>query len=143
MTWCRAGDKPLPEPMMTQLTDTKIYLPASVTYHMDELVQERCNSSALAMEIHLSCTNPSISCFFHLQIFSIVKNKRVLISIRSLRGYFYLSRFAKPSQNLECFVMVSASELHLLFSNIQLPFFTFMYVSKHVIFGLHSLLYCM
>ena len=25
----------------------------------DELVQERCNSSALAMELHLSCINPS------------------------------------------------------------------------------------
>ena len=28
--------------------------------HFDGLVQERCNSSALAMELHLSCTNPSI-----------------------------------------------------------------------------------
>ena len=26
---------------------------------IDGLVQERCNSSALAMELHLSCTNPS------------------------------------------------------------------------------------
>ena len=31
--------------------------------HFDGLVQERCNSSALAMELCLSCTNPSISCF--------------------------------------------------------------------------------
>ena len=29
--------------------------------HIDGLVQERCNSSALAMELRLSCTNPSIS----------------------------------------------------------------------------------
>ena len=29
--------------------------------HIDGLVQERCNSSALAMELHLSCINPSIS----------------------------------------------------------------------------------
>ena len=29
--------------------------------HIDGLVQERCNSSALAMELHLLCTNPSIS----------------------------------------------------------------------------------
>ena len=29
-------------------------------YDIDGLVQERCNSSALAMELHLSCTNPSI-----------------------------------------------------------------------------------
>ena len=28
--------------------------------HFDGLVWERCNSSALAMELHLSCTNPSI-----------------------------------------------------------------------------------
>ena len=29
--------------------------------HIDRPVQERCNSSALAMELCLSCTNPSIS----------------------------------------------------------------------------------
>ena len=29
--------------------------------HRDGLVQEKRNSSALAMELHLSCTNPSIS----------------------------------------------------------------------------------
>ena len=28
--------------------------------YMDGLVQERCNSSVLAMELHLSCINPSI-----------------------------------------------------------------------------------
>ena len=28
--------------------------------HIEGLVQERCNSSASAMELHLSCTNPSI-----------------------------------------------------------------------------------
>ena len=28
--------------------------------YIDGLVQERCNSSALAMELRLSCTNPSI-----------------------------------------------------------------------------------
>ena len=29
-------------------------------WHIDGLVQERCNSSALAIELRLSCTNPSI-----------------------------------------------------------------------------------
>ena len=29
-------------------------------YDMDVLMQEKCNSSALAMELHLTCTNPSI-----------------------------------------------------------------------------------
>ena len=32
----------------------------SLTLHIDGLVQERRNSSALAMELRLSCTNPSI-----------------------------------------------------------------------------------
>ena len=31
--------------------------------YIDGLVQERHNSSALAMELHLSCTNPSIRCY--------------------------------------------------------------------------------
>ena len=30
--------------------------------HIDGLVYERCNFSASAMELRLSCTNPSISC---------------------------------------------------------------------------------
>ena len=30
------------------------------TAHVDGLVQERCNSSALAMALHLSCTYPSM-----------------------------------------------------------------------------------
>ena len=37
--------------------------------NIDGLVQERCNSSALAMELHLSCTNPLI-CFMFLRILS-------------------------------------------------------------------------
>ena len=32
----------------------------NVHYNVDWLVQERCNSSALAMELRLSCTNPTI-----------------------------------------------------------------------------------
>ena len=30
------------------------------TLYLDGLMQERCNSSALAMELHLSCPNPLI-----------------------------------------------------------------------------------
>ena len=33
---------------------------AAIRQYIDGLVQERCNSSALAMELRLSCTNPSI-----------------------------------------------------------------------------------
>ena len=31
-------------------------------FYLNELMQERRNSSALAMELRLSCTNPSICC---------------------------------------------------------------------------------
>ena len=31
-----------------------------ILHNMDGLVQDKCNSSALAMELHFSCTNPSI-----------------------------------------------------------------------------------
>ena len=37
--------------------------------HFDGLVQERRNSSALAMELHLSCTNPSICTLSWMQWF--------------------------------------------------------------------------
>ena len=36
--------------------------------HIDGLVQERCNSSALAMQLHLSYTNPSIYTQKHADI---------------------------------------------------------------------------
>ena len=34
--------------------------------HFDRLVQQRCNSSALAMELRLSCTDPSIWCLHEM-----------------------------------------------------------------------------
>ena len=44
--------------------------------HIDGLVQERCNSSALAMALRLSSTNPSISTiaywFYSIDIFSML-----------------------------------------------------------------------
>ena len=50
MAWCWTSDKQSPEPMMTLLTEENI----------DGSVQERCNSIANALELHFSCTNPSI-----------------------------------------------------------------------------------
>ena len=49
MAWRRTGDKPLPEP----------------------LLGGRRNSSALAMELRLSCTNPSIWCIFDMCVYSV------------------------------------------------------------------------
>ena len=42
--------------MCVTLRTSKLHIPD----YIDGLVQERCNSSALAMELYLSCTNPSI-----------------------------------------------------------------------------------
>ena len=39
---------------------TRSILLQGKTSHFDGLVQERCNSSALALELHLFCTNPLI-----------------------------------------------------------------------------------
>ena len=37
-------------------------------YGFDGLVQERRNSSALAMELRLSCTNPSVCAIFNVLV---------------------------------------------------------------------------
>ena len=50
MAWRQKGDKPLSEPMMALFTDA----------HIDGLVQDCSNSSALAVELLQSCTKPSI-----------------------------------------------------------------------------------
>ena len=78
MAWCRSGDKPLSEPMVVSLpTHICVTLPQWVKCDLcfafviatlplyaiwpyDWLVQERPNSSALAMELCLSCINSSI-----------------------------------------------------------------------------------
>ena len=76
MPWCWPGTKPLSESMMICFTKhqqavqwgKKIpiqYLAPHQrkhTWHLSiaGLVQERCNSIANALELHLSCTNPAI-----------------------------------------------------------------------------------
>ena len=44
-------------------------------YHIDGLVQERCNSIANALELHLSCTNLLILCCTTIQCHCIVLRK--------------------------------------------------------------------
>ena len=72
MAWRRPGDKPLSEPMMVSLlTHICVTRPqwvksfAEVLNPIDGSLQERRDSSALAMELCLSCTNPSICCLNH------------------------------------------------------------------------------
>ena len=58
IAWRQPGDKPLSLPMMVSLL--MLYSSLSLNDLIDGFVQERRNSSALAMELRLSCTNPSI-----------------------------------------------------------------------------------
>ena len=44
------------------------------THYFDGLVQERCNSSALAMELCLACTNPSIYAHEKSNCFKLILN---------------------------------------------------------------------
>ena len=44
----------------TNMSTTNKIIPQNSRYYINGLVQERCNSSALAMELRLSCINPSI-----------------------------------------------------------------------------------
>ena len=62
MAWCWAGNKPLPVCITIRsysLYPFVISLEATA-YLFDGLVQERRNSIADALELRLSCTNPSI-----------------------------------------------------------------------------------
>ena len=54
MEWCMEMDQIL------QLYWDILGLSTETSLYFDGLVQERRNSSALAMELRLSCTNPSI-----------------------------------------------------------------------------------
>ena len=43
-------------------------------FYIDGLVQERCNSSVLALELRLSCTNPMIQSCLPITYFSVAKS---------------------------------------------------------------------
>ena len=49
-----------PVVLLSELSVFIVYLPIFFRLHIDGLVQERCNLSALAIELRLSCINPSI-----------------------------------------------------------------------------------
>ena len=67
-----------------------------VLYHIDGLVQERRNSSASAMELRLSCTNPSI--YRYVIVFIHLLNQHYHSS------YWYIFIW---HQNLHIFVFIS------------------------------------
>ena len=68
----RTGDNPLSEPMMTQFNDAYTYAPLGLNelkryaYKLAGLMQKRRNSSVLALELRLSCTNPSTELYMLL-----------------------------------------------------------------------------
>ena len=48
---------------LVQLTITWANVDPDLCHHMDGLMQERSNSTANALELRLSCINPSIWCY--------------------------------------------------------------------------------
>ena len=58
IAWCGTGGKPLPEPMMTKLYDTKLRSSLLELVQIDGLVQDCSNSIANAMALLQSCTKP-------------------------------------------------------------------------------------
>ena len=59
----------------------------SVQYHIDGLVQERFNSSALAMELCLSCTNPLIQC---TNVYGMPQDLQVLVLNSRVSRHFLI-----------------------------------------------------
>ena len=55
--------------------------------YIDELVQERHNSSALAMELRLSCTNLSVCCMFWEMTLNAGTNLYIFYSLRPSDAY--------------------------------------------------------
>ena len=53
--------------------------------HVDGLVHERCNSSALAMELRLSCTNPSIYLYWCVNFID-VDFQRIMLSVLTFQA---------------------------------------------------------
>ena len=71
------------------------YLKPYVLIFFDGLVQERRNSSALAKELRLSCTNPSILCMNNLNfryeswLFSMSEYHKCLIYLHLIRQNYH------------------------------------------------------
>ena len=54
----------------------QILMEKKYLFHIDGLVQERCNSIAKALELHLSCTNPSIYNVFSYWLMTVLCGPR-------------------------------------------------------------------
>ena len=85
MAWRRAGDKPLPEPMLTQFTDAYAAQGRDelTNHYINGFVQDSSNSSALAMELLQSRTEPSIFFFFFKKKYQIFIVKYVMNALRT------------------------------------------------------------
>ena len=74
--------------------------------HIDALVQERCNSSALAMKLHLSCSNPSIS---RTDVLAVTLARHFLMQCRAPtiwdfweKSLLFITTFPGPGKVREC-----------------------------------------
>ena len=94
VAWCWTGDKPLSEPIMSQLT---------VAY-FDSLVQERHTSCALVMELRLSCTNPSIYAYIQKWVGLVKLLCIIMFKISKIRSKSLLS-LVKAQNFWRCLTM--------------------------------------
>ena len=85
---------------------SRVHLTKEVIGPINRLVQERCNSSALAMELRLSCTNPSIFSWQAVQIiFEHLISKFLMLPYVSFVLQTFqvpVTYFRDPNQNLIC-----------------------------------------
>ena len=110
MTWWEMGSRPLcnGDPVCQKIlenTDKCQQMPESdSTLYLNGLVQERHNSIANALELRLSCTNPSIyDCTSQIQISVKITNFTTYVSV--LTGIFTLVFTWTHNRSLFVFLM--------------------------------------
>ena len=115
MAYRLCSKNPSPVPMIAQYTEEYVCYQgmilvanAAVGYETgyidDGLLQERCDPSALSLELHLSCTNPSIYSQRNTMGYIVWLTKRILIFCRTtaLRLVFYRTGIFDIIEHITC-----------------------------------------
>ena len=93
-----------------------------ILHNIDVLLQERHNSNAITMELHLSCTNPSIKCMYHCNILWSLKSQHGgwwWPGTKLVPGHQQPSWWCRPvnasqwSFNLMCLTQLIEAEWHI------------------------------
>ena len=81
------------------IDEYKIFVTFEI-YDIDVLVQERRNSIAIELELHLSCTNPSIYCiqYHYLNLISMILHIQILGNCNRSKYIEYVNSL-EPNSN--------------------------------------------